>query len=113
MESYIQVLIQWLMLFALISVIFFPAIMFRKIALANPSVKVNSHKKGWLYFLAGMGIGITSLIIARFITYLLMQFDIIAPTGNHVMAFILFVALPYLVVTTAVILFRRNMIGNN
>ena len=60
-----------------------------------------------------MGIGVISLIIARFIAYLLMQFDIIARTGNHLMAFILFVTFPYLVVTTAVIMFRRNTIGNN
>ena len=104
-EYEIQILVQWLMLFALLSIIFFPAIMFRKVALRH-------HKKGWPYFLAGMGIGLMSLVAARFLTYLLMQSGVLAPTGNSLMAFVLFVALPCLVVTTAVIMFRRSMISD-
>ena len=60
--NYTQILIQWLFFFALMSVIFLPAFLFRKIA-------IRHHKKGWLFFLFGLAVGVLALNIGRLALY--------------------------------------------
>jgi hypothetical protein len=104
--QYIQVLTQWLMLFALVGIIFIPAMIFRKIAFTN-------NKNGWLFFFGGMGVGSISLIIARSIFYWLIQFDIVAKTENAVVAMMFFIVFPAMIATIGVILFKRAMLSNH
>ena len=93
------------MLFSLISIILVPAITFREIA-------VRSNKKGWVFFLIGLGVGLITLTIVSFLSYLLMQFEIVAKGEDCVSFLIVFVALPTLIVAIAVIWFRSSMLGN-
>ena len=66
----IQILIQYLMLFAAVSIILLPAISFRDVA-------VRRNKKGWMFFFIGIGIGLASLGIGILLGRILMEFRII------------------------------------
>lgn len=60
----INILMQWLFFFGMLTVIFLPALLFRNLA-------VMYNKKGWVYFIVGIGVGIISfnlghLVIAIF-----------------------------------------------
>jgi hypothetical protein len=54
---YVEFLMQWVYLFALISVLLVPAFRLREIAL-------NRGKKGRTLFFSGLGVGLLSLIVA-------------------------------------------------
>src|SRR5688572_27255614 len=60
--NYTQVLIQWLFFFALMSIIFLPALLFRKIAMKH-------NKKGWQFFLFGLAVGVFALNVGRLALY--------------------------------------------
>jgi hypothetical protein len=64
-----QVLVQWIFFFALMSVIFLPAILFRKIA-------VQHNKKGWLFLLFGLAVGVFALNVGRLALYPLTSLSI-------------------------------------
>jgi hypothetical protein len=98
----IDVLIQWLFFFGLISILLVPAIIFRKIALKR-------NKKGWAFFLTGAGVGFVSLIIVRLLAFQLMKFKILESTENHIPVLILFLVLPGIMVTMAIVGFKYSM----
>lgn len=103
--DYIEVLIQWLMLFALMSIMVVPAIIFRRIAL-------RLNKKGWVYFLVGAGVGLVSLQVARLLTSQLLEYKIVDAKENYLAALILFFILPGIMVTTAIVVFKKSMARN-
>lgn len=70
----IQILIQLLMLFAVLSMIVVPAIIFRDVAL-------RSNKRGWLYFLIGLGVGLLAFAFGSLTARLLKYFEIV-PRAN-------------------------------
>jgi hypothetical protein len=63
---YFQVFIQWAFFFELVALFLLPAFRFRKIAL-------QYGKKGWQYFLFGLGLGLAWSIVLRWIFYMLVQ----------------------------------------
>ena len=67
--TYSQVLIQWLVFSGLMSVIFLPAFLFRKIA-------VKHNKKGWLFLLFGLAVGVFALNVGRLALYPLTELSI-------------------------------------
>lgn len=103
--DYIGVLIQWLMLFALMSIMVVPAIIFRRIAL-------RLNKKGWVYFLVGAGVGLISLQVARLLASQLVEHKILEAKESYMATFILFFIVPGIMVTTAIVAFKRGMARN-
>lgn len=89
----LAVLTQWLIFFVAIATVFVPAFLFRKIALKR-------NKKGWLYFLAGMGVGFLCLPLSRFLEYWMMEHDLHSP--SYLSGLIAFLVIPVMVVTLAV-----------
>ena len=97
---YLQVLIQWLFFFALVSIVLLPAFLFRKIATRN-------NKKGWQYFLIGLAIGGLALEIGRLAVFLVLQSGIPEEYKPY-LALVMFV-IGYAIVIAAVKTFRRKM----
>ena len=60
--NWVQVLMQWVMFFALLTVIFFPAFKFRNLAR-------EYNRKGWLYFFLGMAVGIFGFNLGHLIGF--------------------------------------------
>jgi hypothetical protein len=56
-DDYLGVLIQWLFFFGIFTVWLLPAFLFR-------SLSRRYNKKGWLYFIIGLGVGIASFYLA-------------------------------------------------
>lgn len=96
----IQILIQYLMLFAAVSIILLPAISFRDVA-------VRRNKKGGMFFFIGIGFGLASLGIGILLGRILMEFRIIEGS-NGLISFLLLVALPTMLVTITVTLLRNS-----
>lgn len=64
--DYVAVLYQWLFLFALLGIFLFPAFRLKRIAKA-------SGRKGWLYFLLGLGVGFLAMVVNRILGGFLRQ----------------------------------------
>lgn len=56
-NAYIETLVEWLLLLALVAVLPISAFRFRKVARIN-------NKRGWLYFMLGLGAGFLSFVCA-------------------------------------------------
>jgi hypothetical protein len=97
---YVQALIQWLFFFALVAIIFVPAFRFRKIALAN-------NKKGWVFFLIGMGVGLVVLQVAKLAWWGLSQFQLNADY-KHFLSIAIFV-LAFGIIFLAITFFKRSV----
>ncbi len=65
-ENWQAVIEQWLFLFMLLSVIFLPGILFANQANRN-------GRRGWVYFLAGLAVGILALTFSSLIGRLLRE----------------------------------------
>jgi len=56
----VEQLIQWLIFFGLVAVVFFPAFRFKRLATVH-------NRKGWLYFVYGLGVGIIGLNVGSLV----------------------------------------------
>jgi len=61
---WVSLLLQWVFLFAILTMLFFPAFRFRKLARAH-------NKKGWVYFVVGLGVGIVALQLGNLVLFCL------------------------------------------
>ena len=93
--SSLAIITQWLIFFVAIATVLVPAFLFRKIALKR-------NKKGWLYFFAGMGVGILCVPLSRFLASWMMQHEVIPSDGGYISGLIAFIGVPAVVVTLAV-----------
>lgn len=100
--SSLAIFTQWLIFVATIAAVIVPAFVFRNIAL-----KVN--KKGWLYFVAGMGTGLLCLPLSRFVAFGMMEYDVLPSNGSYAFGLITFLVIPAMVVTLAVIVVGRRV----
>jgi hypothetical protein len=82
--DYLQVLYIWLLFFAVIGMIAFPAFRLKRIA-------KNNGKKGWVFFLVGMSVGFGAILVNRLIAYLINEIGI----ANDLRSYLW---IPYLIV---------------
>lgn len=100
--SFPAIFTQWLIFFVAIATVLVPAFLFRKIALQR-------NKKGWLYFIAGMGIGFFCLPLSRFVAFWMMEHDLIPSDASFASGLIVFLIIPAVVVTLAVMVVGRRV----
>lgn len=100
--SSLAIFTQWLIFSVAIATVLVPAFVFRKIALKR-------NKKPWLYFLAGMGIGLACLPLSRLLAAWMMQLDVIPSDGSYVSGVLAFLVVPVAVVTVAVMVVRGRV----
>lgn len=60
--TWLDVLIQWAFLFAVLTVFFFPAFRFRILA-------KEYNKKGWVYFIVGLAVGIVGFNLGHLVVF--------------------------------------------
>lgn len=86
---------QWLIFLVAVATVLVPAFVFRNIARKR-------NKKGWLYFLAGMGVGFACFPLSRFIAFWMMQHEVIPSDGSYISGVLAFLVVPAMVVTVVV-----------
>jgi hypothetical protein len=96
--DYESVLYVWLFFFAVIGIIAIPAFRLKWIAQRN-------GKKGWLFFLAGVGVGAGIILFNRIIAYFIYSLAIIQPVRNYLW-------IPYLIVAYGLVFVAINLISN-
>lgn len=99
--SYTDVLIQWLAFFAVVSLILVPAMLLQKMAR-------RENRKGWLYFLAGLGIGLVALQVGRIAVQGLQKILPYDISERYLLVVMLVVS--YLVVAAGYYVFRKKIV---
>lgn len=85
--DYYGVFIQWAFFFGLIGTWLVPAILFSDLARKH-------NKKGWVYFLLGLGVGMASMSFTGYLMQLVSGIGMIDTTQTYLI--VLFFALPIL-----------------
>lgn len=85
--NYFDVFIQWVIFFGLIGACTLPAILFADLARQH-------NKKGWIYLIIGLCVGIVLMAIIRFVMQFLQAQGAIDGTQTYLI--VLFIALPVL-----------------
>ena len=60
--NWIEILMQWVFLFALLTTFLFPAFKFRNLAREH-------NKKGWLYFIVGLVVGVFGFNLGQLVVF--------------------------------------------
>ncbi|HEY0771728.1 MAG TPA: hypothetical protein VGD31_15485 [Sphingobacteriaceae bacterium] len=98
--DYLSILYQWLLFFALVGLVFFPAFRFKKIASLN-------GKKGWLFFIIGAVIGFVIVQINGLLGLYLSQLQILSKVRGYL--WISYLVIGYALVFLAIYAFRQWM----
>ena len=96
------VLIQWLLLFAIIAMCLIPAFLFRKLA-------KKYNRKGWLYFIVGLAVPLTSLYLTGLILRSVRTYVGIGPGNPYLL--VIFFAMIFLAVFCVFTLLKNSFAG--
>lgn len=95
--DYLGVLYVWLFFFAALGFFLVPAFRLRKIAKAH-------GKKGWVFFLVGISIGIGVILFNRMIAFFIQRFEIIMTVRDYLW-------IPYLLVGYGIVFIAIDFVA--